>query len=268
MDLGIEGKVALVCGGTKGIGREIAKELVLNGAKVLVVARGQAGIDETVAELRGLGGVADGFSADLTQAEKYAGVAAAACAALGPPDIAVYNMVAPGPGSFAELSDADFARAFHLTVTCFSNMVRAVIGPMKDKGWGRIVTIGSGTVKQPIRKSSAGFDYALANTTRIAAVGLSKTIAAEVAAFGITVNTIGTGSIGTEQFFDFFRDQARRSNISFEDALRTFTRAIPMGRPGRPDEVAALCAFLCSHRAGFTTGETILCDGGQVEAMM
>jgi 3-oxoacyl-[acyl-carrier protein] reductase len=266
MDLDIAGKIALVTGGSKGIGQSISQELAANGCKVVVVARGQAAIDETVAGIRAAGGIATGFSADLTQVENYQRVVQQATDAFGTPDIAVFNLEAPKPGSFETLTEADFQHAYHLVVTCFAALVRAVTPGMKEKSWGRIVTVGSGTAKQPIR-SSAGFSYVLANTHRVAAVGLSKTLAADLGPFGITVNTIATGSIETEQFRTWMQLRAEENSITYDEMVaRWCYQRIPMDRLGRPSDMAALCALLCSNRL-FTNGETILCDGGQVESM-
>ena len=156
MDLRIAGKVALVTGGSKGIGRSISLEMADNGCKVIVVAREQAAIDDTVAQIRAKGGTAIGISADLTVLENYQRVVDQATAELGAPDIAVFNLVAPKPGSFDELTQDDFDYAYRIVVSCFAAMVRSVTPAMKENRWGRIVTVGSGTAKQPVR-SSSGF---------------------------------------------------------------------------------------------------------------
>lgn len=267
MDLNINGRVALVTGGSKGIGRAISLELAANGCIVAVVAREQAAIDKTLALIAAQGGRGIGISADLTVLENYQKVVDQVTAQIGAPQIAVFNLVAPKPGSFEQLSQVDFDYAYHLVVSCFAALVRAVTPAMKAAKWGRIVTVGSGTVKQPVRASS-GFDYVLANTHRIAAVGLSKTLAADLGPFGIAVNTIATGSIETEQFREWMQLRAAENAISYEQMVEKWCfQRIPMSRLGKPEDLAALCALLCSNRL-FTSGETILCDGGQVESML
>ncbi|GLU37351.1 SDR family NAD(P)-dependent oxidoreductase [Pseudomonas sp. NBRC 100443] len=267
MDLEIAGKVALVTGGSKGIGRSISLEMADNGCKVIVVAREQKAIDETLELIRAKGGTAIGISADLTVLENYQHVVDQATRELGAPDIAIFNLVAPKPGHFDDLTQADFDYAYHIVVSCFAALVRAVTPAMKEKRWGRIVTVGSGTAKQPVR-SSAGFSYVLANTHRIAAVGLTKTLAADLGPYGIALNTIGCGSVETEQFKDWMQLRATENGITYEQMVERWCyQRIPLSRLGKPSDLAALCALLSSNRL-FTSGETILCDGGQVESML
>ena len=267
MDLGIANKVALVLGGSKGIGRAIAIELAQAGAKVVVVARGQQAIDETVAQVKMLGGEAMGISADLLDLSSYESVVDQCIASFGSPDIAVYNMDAPPPGQFDDVDEQMLADAYHMVVLCYSRMLRHVLPTMKQKQWGRIVTIGSGTSKQLVR-SSLNFGYTLANATRGAASSLAKTVAAEVAPFGITINTIGTGFIDTEQSRRWSEDRAVENAIDTDAFVAGMVSHIPVGRRGTVDEMAALCAYLCSQRASFTTGETILCDGGMTNCIV
>ncbi|MDB5970638.1 MAG: family oxidoreductase [Hydrocarboniphaga sp.] len=266
MDLGIAGKVAVVAGGSKGIGRAAALELARNGCKLVIAARTQKNIDEVVDVIRAEGGQAVGVATDLLQLDNYAKVLRAAEQAFGAPDIAIQSIDGPKSGSFHDLTEVDFAEAFHLSVLTFSRFVRSVIPHMKQQRWGRIVLIGSGAVKQPVR-STLNFSYALTNTVRIAAVGLQKTLASELAPFGVTVNTVATGVIDTEQRAGFFKDRAADLGMSEEAWSQAFLSVIPMGRYGKPEEEASLAVYLCSQRAGYTTGETILCDGGFVQSM-
>lgn len=267
MDLGIAGKVALVTGGSKGIGRKVSEGLGREGCRVVVCARERTAIDETVESIRSAGGEAIGVSGDLTQVENYGVAVAAAVKAFGPPEIAIYNMLAPAPGSFEALGDDDFRTAFHLVHICYANMVRAVLPGMKAAGWGRVVTLGSGTAKAPIR-STPFFSYILANATRPGAVGMQKTLASDYGAYGITFNTVGIGSILTEQAIGWLNARAAEAGRSFEDIMNEFFSNNPLKRPGQPDEVAALALFLCSQGSGFVTGETILCDGGFAEGLL
>lgn len=262
MQLGIAGRTALVLGGSKGIGRQIVRDFAREGADVIVVARGQGPIDDAVAEARLLGVKAIGISADLHDLSCYAEIQARSKAELAEPDIAIYNRDTPPPGRFADVDETMLADAYHLVAVCFARMVRTVLPHMEAQRWGRIVTIGSGTAKQLVR-DNLNFGYALANATRVGASALAKTIADEVAGKGITVNTIGTGYIDTENNRAWTRENAAVAGLAYGDFRDNLIRHIPVGRAGTVEDMSSLCLFLSSELSGFVTGETILCDGGQ-----
>lgn len=265
MDLGIAGKVALVMGGSKGVGRATAGLLAQEGCKVAVVARDEKAVEKAVLEITDRGGQATGIAADMTHEESVAAAVADVRSTFGPPDIAIYNGVTPAAGGFDDVSENDFLNSYRMTVLGFAALVRSVAPSMKEKGWGRIVTVGSRSVKQPLRSDE--LPYVLANTTRVAAVGLSKTLANELGPFGITVNTIGTGRIATESYEGWNAEHSRSLGTEKDEFLDDKVRRIPLRRFGRPEEMAALIAFLCSQGGGFVTGETINCDGGRNEAL-
>ena len=266
MDLGIAGKVALVTGGSHGIGRAISEELGRNGCRVVVVARGREQIDETVAAIEAEGGEAAGVSADLTEIGSYPYMVEQAKAAFDAPDIAVFSPVAPPSGKFSDYDDGAFEESFQNIVVSFANFVRAVVPAMRDRRWGRIVTVGSGHGRLPGRAATLGFDYALANTLRPAGVGLSRSIADELAPFGITVNTVPPGFIDTGESYEaFFRVCAKEAGVTYEQFVEGLINRIPMKRFGKSEEVADLCAFLCSARASYITGQYWLVDGGRME---
>lgn len=267
MDLGIAGKVALVTGGSHGIGRCISLDLARNGCKVVVVARRQEWLDETVNAIKDEGGEAVAFSADMLDFDSYPRMVAAAKQAFGTePDIAIYSPVGPPPGAFDDFTDEDFEKSYTAVVKGFANFVRAVAPAMKEKRWGRIVTIGSGHGKLPARLSTLHFSYVLANTNRPAALGLSRTIADELGPFGITVNTIPPGFIDTgENYQAFFEKCAAREGITYEEFMEREMKRIPMNRYGKPEEISGVCAFLCSQRAAYITGQYLVVDGGHME---
>jgi 3-oxoacyl-[acyl-carrier protein] reductase len=267
MDLGIADKAALVTGGTHGMGRIVAERLGAEGAKVVVVARGRAGLDETVAAIRALGGDAVGVSADMTDLSSYAYMVEQANRAFGAPEIAIFTPVAPPSGSFDDFDDADFDRAYTYIVKAFAHFTRAVAPAMKERRWGRIVTIGSGAAKSPARRSILNFDYILANTLRPAGLGLSRSLADELGPYGITVNTVPPGFIDTgENYTAFFEKCARDAGMDYEAFMAEFLRKIPANRFGRPEEVGSLVAFLCSRDAGYINGQYIVVDGGYMQA--
>jgi 3-oxoacyl-[acyl-carrier protein] reductase len=261
VDLGIRNKVALVIGGTLGIGLASAEALAAEGAKVFVTSRKQENVDGAVNRIKGAGHEAGGHAADALTKEGLDAVLAALRETYGDPDIVVYVPYATIMGRFDQVSDEDFAAGDNAMVMQFARLVRATLPHMKAQRWGRIVTVGSMAVRQIHRH----VPHTVPNAYRLAAIGLSKTIADEVAEFGITVNTIGTGSIATENFISTFREIADRNGEDYDEMLVKKAANIPMKRFGKPEEMAAACAFLCSELAGYITGVTLLVDGGKVE---
>lgn len=267
MDYGIRGRVALVTGGTHGMGRVVAERLGDEGARVVVVARGRPGLDETVAAIVAKGGEAVGVSADLTELSAYDYIAAEAKKAFGAPDIAIFTPVAPPAGGFDAFDDNAFDEAYANIVKAFRRFARALIPAMKEGQWGRIVTIGSGAAKSPARASVLNFDYILANTVRPAGLGLSRSLADELGPHGITVNTVAPGFIDTgEAYGAFFEKCAADAGMAYEPFIEEFLRRIPANRFGRPEEVSSLVAFLCSQDAGYISGQYIVADGGYMQA--
>jgi 3-oxoacyl-[acyl-carrier protein] reductase len=261
MDLGIKGKAAFVMGGSRGIGRAIARRLAQEGCAVAIAARNAQDVAAEVEWQRSRGHEAIGLVADLSDPGNFDLVLDEMRVALRAPDIAIFTPPTPPAGSFLGLSEDHFARGFNDLVLCFMRLVRRVYPAMAERRWGRIVTVGSTVIKQPAR-GALGFDYALANITRVAAASASKTIAAELAPHGITVNTIATGSIGTDMGHQFFATMAERSGITKSAFMELLERQTPVRRIGTPEEMAGLTAYLCSDLAGFTTGEVVSCDGG------
>lgn len=258
MDLGIAGKVALVSGASRGVGRKAAEMFAGEGCKVSVVARGKEAIDETVAAIRANGGDAIGVSADLTVEADVIRAVAETTEAFGPPDIAVSNVHGPGPASFDDLTDENLTDAFQRMTISLVYMARACLPHMKEQGWGRLVNVGSGAAKEP----PPGLRHMLANSTRAAAVALNKSMANELGSFGITVNTVATGWIGTERMHEYVAKVAAERGISPDQVLSGVTADIPAGRVGRPEEEASLVVYLASDLGGYINGEFINVDGG------
>jgi 3-oxoacyl-[acyl-carrier protein] reductase len=256
MDLGIKDKVAFVSGGSKGMAREAALMLAAEGCKVAIIARTQGPIDATVELIRSQNGVAMGFSADLTTRDGVRAAVAAVTEAFGAPDIAISNVVDNIAGDFDDVEDQDFEHFFRVYAMSVVYLAREVIPAMKQKGWGRFVAIGSGTAKEPV----GNIHHMLANTTRPAAVGFMKTLSHEVAKYGITCNTVAPGWIGTQNMYDYLE---RKMGITSNHVGEFLNGAIPAGRVGRPEEIGSTIAYLCSHLAGFISGEWIVVDGGK-----
>jgi 3-oxoacyl-[acyl-carrier protein] reductase len=263
MDLGIKGKVALVFGGSKGIGLGCAHEFAREGCPTVIAARTQATIDAAVTEVREAGGHAIGISADCTTKDGIAKAVKAAADDFGPPDILIFNVDSGPKGAFLDVDDDTFAAANNNNVMAFRWAVQAVLPHMRAKGWGRILTIGTNSVKAPHRKLAR----AAQNTYRVGALALSKTLSAELGPFGITVNTLGTGAIATPQFKDVFTKIAEAQGQSYEEHVAERVSQWPVRRMGTPEDMAAAAAFLCSDRAGFITGQVLVVDGGNLEVL-
>jgi 3-oxoacyl-[acyl-carrier protein] reductase len=263
MDFGLNGKVALVSGGSKGIGRAISEELGREGCRVVVTARGKEAVDETVSAIQIAGGTAVGVPADFTVKADIERVVSEAHAAFGPVEIAVFNVYGPNDGHFDDSTDEAFEKAYNDMVMALVWMTRAVAPDMKTAGWGRLVTIGSICAKEPHRD----LPLLTANVTRVGAVALNKSLSAELGPHGITVNTLATGGFVTDRYKTYMRRMAVERGEEFDEFAAARRTDIPVGRLGDPEEMAAVAAFLCSTRASYVTGQTIVVDGGRIETL-
>ena len=244
MDLGLEGRVALVMGASRGLGRAVAVALAREGARVAIASRSLEQLEEAAAEV---GGDAVPFVADAGDTERLGALPAEVEAALGPIEILVCNSGGPPLGGALDHGLEGWERAYRSLVLAPRVLAEAVVPGMRERGWGRIVNVGSISTREPI----AGLN--LSNSHRMAAVGFLKTLAGEVAADGITVNTVATGRFATERLFAFG---------SREEVEKGASADVPAGRLGQPEEYGDLVAFLCSDRAAYLTGTVIPIDGG------
>jgi 3-oxoacyl-[acyl-carrier protein] reductase len=231
---------------------------------VVIASRTRDGAERAAARLDPSGVRAVGRSADVTDKASVAALFDGLRAEDKAPDILVYNTGGPSRSGFFEATDEEYAEAHRELVLGFSWCVRAAVPAMAARHWGRIISLGSLAVKEPHREARV-----LHNLNRVAAVGLSKSISNEVGRMGITVNTIGTGNIGGNE--DSGSHQrivafAKAHGVTVEEEIARRVRTIPMGRIGEPEELGALCAFLCSTQSGYITGQTIMLDGGQVQS--
>lgn len=246
MDLGIEGRTALVLGASRGIGRGIARALAAEGADVAVSSRSADRLAELVTELGPEHSRA--FAADSGDLERLAALPAEVERALGPVEILVLNTGGPPGGTALEHDSDAWEAAYRSLVLAPLTLAEAALPGMRERRWGRIVNVASTSVREPIP------GLALSNSNRMAAVGLLNTLAREVAADGITVNTIATGRFATERLAELYG--------SLEAAERSAADDVPAGRLGTPAEFGDLAAFLCSERAAYLTGAVIPLDGG------
>jgi 3-oxoacyl-[acyl-carrier protein] reductase len=244
MDLGLAGRVALVTGGSKGIGRAIAAELAAEGAKVAISSRSR----ELLAEAAGELGV-HAFEHDNADLDAIPQLVAEVQDALGPIEILVTNTGGPPP-SPAPLNHTleEWEAAYRTLVLAPITLVAAVMTGMQERRFGRIVNVASSTVREPASM------LMLSNSHRSATLAAFKTIARDVAADGVTVNSVLPGRIATDRLFDLFGSKEVAESIGAAE--------IPAERLGTPEEFAAAVAFLCSTRASYITGTALLVDGG------
>jgi 3-oxoacyl-[acyl-carrier protein] reductase len=249
MDLGIEGRVALVMGASKGIGRGIAEALAREGAKVAMASRSLERLDEAAA---GIDGETETFEADTADLDRLAALPADVAERMGEVEILVANTGGPPAGGALERSTDEWEAAYRELVLAPRALIEAVLPGMRERGWGRIVNVGSSSTIEAIPQ------LALSNAHRMATIGYFKTLAREVAGDGVTVNTVATGKIATDRIADI--------SGSMEAAQEMAKRDVPAGRLGTPEEYGDLVAFLCSERAAYVTGTTIPIDGGLLRA--
>ena len=245
MDLGIEGRVALVMGASKGLGRGVATALAAEGAHVAIASRSRERLDAVVEEIDGN---VTPFVADAGDLDGLNQLVADVEADLGPIDILVTNTGGPPKGGPLDNSIEEWEAAYRSLVLGVRVLVEGVLPGMRERGWGRIVNVGSNSTVEPIPT------LAISNSVRQAAVGFLKTLSREVAADGITVNTIATGKFAT--------DRLAENAGSMEKAEQNGRETVPAGRLGLPEEFGDLVAFLASDRAAYINGTTIPIDGG------
>jgi len=262
MDLGIEGKRALVLASSQGLGLGIAKALCGEGANVLICGRIEDKLAAAAAELNAAGPGKAAFAVvDLADRGAAAALYAAAREKLGGVDILVNNTGGPPPGT-TEAPDAEQWRAQIDTMLIrVIEITNLCLPGMKEAGWGRVLTVASSGVVQPIP------NLAMSNTIRSSLVGWSKSLSNEVAAQGITVNMLLPGRIRTERLKNLDAAQAKRQGRPVEEVSATEQAGIPAGRYGEPEEFGAVGAFLCSEPARYMTGGLIRCDGGSIRGV-
>jgi 3-oxoacyl-[acyl-carrier protein] reductase len=263
MDLGLKDRVALVAASSRGLGKACALELAREGAQVVVCARDAEHLADAAAEIATATG-AEVFpvQADLTDAAQIRYLVAETLARFGRVDVLVTNNGGPPAGFFVDFDDEDWWAAHQLTLLSAVRLIRAVLPAMRDRRWGRIINITSVSVKQPID------NLILSNVYRPGVVGLAKTLSAQLAADGITVNNVAPGYTRTDRVLDLARARAADGDQSVEEVLADTGSSVPMQRMGEPGELAALVAFLASERAGYITGTTIQVDGGYVASLL
>ena len=263
MELRLAGKRALVAAASRGLGKTIALRLAEEGTKVAICARDAERLERTADEIRQKTGTEIlAVPTDLTDYGQIKRLVNTVNERFGGPDILVANAGGPPPGSFLELSDEQWQEACQLTLMSAVRLAREIIPGMIAQRWGRVIFSTSVSVKQPLE------NLILSNSLRLAVIGLAKSLANELAEYNITVNSVCPGGTETERLKELIRHQAELHGITYEKAQEEFwLQEIPMGRLGKPEELADLVAFLASERASYITGTAIQVDGGAVKGI-
>jgi 3-oxoacyl-[acyl-carrier protein] reductase len=252
MDLGLQGCRAFIAGASRGLGKACAKSLADEGARVFICSRNAEEIRRAAAEVG-----ASGFAAaDVSGPADVKRIVAEAISSLGGLDILVTNAGGPPTGPFDKAGDGDWDTAYQLTLMSAVRLIREALPALKASGRGRIVNLTGYGVKEPM------MDLVVSDSVRAGVTVMAKTIASDLAPFGITVNNIAPGPIMTDRLIAIQAARAKSLGISVEEQFKRFSATIPVRRMGEPKEIGGLCAYLCSSQAGYLTGQSIVVDGG------
>lgn len=258
MDFGIKGKKALVCGGSKGIGRAIALELAREGVEPIICARQNNLLEEAAAFIREETGVhVRHKSCDLSDARERDALIKSIDEEMNGIDILVLNTGGPQPSSALNTTASEWEKGFNQLFQMIVHLNSGFIPKMKEKKWGRIVCVTSLSVMEPIA------NLAISNSMRSGVTAMLKTLSDELASHNITVNCLAPGAIATERLEELMEARISKTGQSKEEYMKQYLSAIPMGRMGEAEEFAAVAAFLCSQKAAYVTGSTIAIDGGK-----
>jgi 3-oxoacyl-[acyl-carrier protein] reductase len=260
MDLGLKGRTAVVVGASRGIGRGIADALVAEGASVALLARTPSSLKDAVDSLTARGGRVEGYVADVETPSTVLDAVRRAQATLGPIDIVVLNTGGPPAAPAAGIPLDTWKKYFEILVLSLVQLTDLLLPDMRKRRWGRILYVASPGIIAPVPH------VAMAQALRASMAIWLKTLASEVGADGVTVNTLVPGMIKTERIFNLAKDRARMSGISVEEHLKLQLSEVPVGRMGTPEEFGSVAAFLASPLAAYVTGSVVRIDGGWIKA--
>ncbi len=262
MDLGISGKIALVAASSQGLGKAVASGLAAEGVNVVICARDKNTLENAQAEIQSqTNSKVLALQADLTRYEDIKKLVAKTIEQFGTIHILVINAGGPPAGFFEDMTDEKWQQAFELTLMSSVRLTREVLPFMKTQKWGRIINITSVSVKQPID------ELLLSNSVRLSILGWAKTLSNQVAKDGILINNVCPGWTRTGRVQELIQSRAELQGKTPDAIDRIITSGIPIGRMGKPEELANLVVFLASERASYLTGTSIQVDGGAVRGV-
>ncbi len=257
MNLGLQGKVAIVAAASQGLGKAIALELSKEGARVAICSRDEGRVKTAASDIsEDTDSEVMAVQADVTRYEDIKAFVQKVVEAYGGVDVVVTNAGGPPPGNFEDVGDEEWYDTYDLTFLSAVRLIRECLPYMKEKRWGRIVVMTSIAVKQPVD------NLALSNAIRLAVVGMAKSLAKDLAPHNITVNMTSPGYLATGRLKELFEASGKKQGKTGEEVLDSVVKTIPMGRLGEPREMGELVAFLASERASYLTGNVIQLDGG------
>ena len=263
MDLGLKDRVAIVGGGSKGLGRACADSLACEGTKLAICSRNPEDLATAAREIRSSTGVdVLAVPGDLSQLEDIQNLVRQTVEHFGRLDVLVANSGGPPEGRAVDTTEETWDRSFQMALSFFIRMGREAVPHMKKQSWGRIVNILASTVYQPID------NLVTSGVTRMGAVAYAKSLADEVGRDNILVNNVAPGFLMTDRMRHIFETRSQETGQELDSVLQGRASSIPVGRFGRPEELGDLVAFLSSDKNSYTTGTTILVDGGAVRSVM
>lgn len=263
MDLGLTNKNVVVMASSKGLGKATALEFAKAGANVFLTSRSAATLRETANELKQISGNDKIYShaCDMSSLNDIENLFQAVTQKLGGVDILINNTGGPKAGGFESVTDEDWMESFEKNLLSYIRTTRAAIPHMKEQQFGRIINISSSSTKEVID------NLILSNTFRAGMVGLTKSLARELAPYNILVNAVGPGRIETDRLIELDTIRAEKSGVSLEDVTNDNKRLIPLGRFGKPEEFAKIVVFLASNANTYLTGQSLVVDGGMLKAL-